>query len=68
VDGSDFYLLVNITSCVCVHTIASSQGYESQDYDLEGCDVEQPGTGRNFRKELLLPFLEYTEDTEGEAG
>jgi len=29
---------------VYVHTIAGSQGCESQDYDLEGCDDEQPGT------------------------
>jgi hypothetical protein len=56
VGSGGFYLLMNdITSLVC-RQIAGSQGSESQDYDLQGCDYEQPGTRRNFRRKLLLPF------------
>jgi hypothetical protein len=45
----------DITYLVCPETVGS-QGCESQDYDLQGCDYEQPGIQRNFRRSLLLPL------------
>jgi len=54
---------------VYVHTIAGSQECEYEDCHLLGCDDEQPGKGRNLRRELLPPFSEYIVETEvGEAG